>query len=163
MSLSNETVKTQDRFKLIGWSLLASVLLNLFMVGTFLGVVPHAKHHPFMPMALAAPHSDYMVEWMARMLEPHDADLFREAYKTHAPALKQAHDHVREAMDGIATAFQQPQPDPGALQAALQKLATARNEVHETTGVILKTAYAKVSPEGRQKLANLDPHRLPPQ
>jgi uncharacterized membrane protein len=155
MTSSNEVLETQNRFKLIGWILFMSVLLNLFLVGVVMGIVPHGKHGPFGPMALAAPHGDYMVEWMTHRLDPADADAFREAFRAQADALKQDHEHVRRASDALAAIFQKPQPDPAALQTAMQQLIQAKNRVYETVGKIVETAYAKLSPEGRRRLADL--------
>jgi uncharacterized membrane protein len=135
--------------------LFISVLLNLFLVGAFLGVVPHVKHKSFGPMALAAPHGEYLVGWMTRYLDPPDADAFRQAYTAQAGALKQAHSHMHQAVNDLATVFQQNPPDTVALQTALDRLARARGEVNDTVDKILQSAYTKLSPEGRRRLADL--------
>src|SRR5271155_724354 len=62
--------------KPVAWALLISVLLNLFLVGVFLGVVPHAKHKSFAPLALASAHGEYLAGWVTRYLDPKDADTF---------------------------------------------------------------------------------------
>jgi uncharacterized membrane protein len=155
MTPPNESAAARSRFTPVAWTLFVSVLLNLFLVGAFLGLVPHVKHRTFGPMVLAAPHGEYLVDWMLRYLNPHDADTFREAFKSQTDALKQAHDHVHQATSELATVFQQDPPDPTALQAALDHLAQARGEVSNAIGKILQAAYIKLSPEGRRRLADL--------
>jgi uncharacterized membrane protein len=144
-----------DKFKPVAWTLFISALLNLFLVGVFVGVVPHMKHKAFGPMALAAPHGEYMVEGMTRYLDPSDASAFRDAFKSQADALKQAHDHVHQAMNDLAGVFEQDPPDEAALQSALQRLAQAKTENNDAVGKIIQAAYTKLSPEGRRRLADL--------
>src|ERR1700733_60488 len=148
----NDLPASRSKLAPVAWALLVSALLNLFLVGAFLGVVPHVKHKSFGPMALAAPHGEYLVGWMTRYLDPKDAEAFRAAVSTQAAALKQAHSHMHQAINDLADVFQQDPPDTVALQAALDRLARARGEVNDAVGKVLQTAYTKLSPEGRRRL-----------
>jgi uncharacterized membrane protein len=139
---------------LIG-ALLVSVILNLFLLGVLAGFVPGAKHRSFGPMVLAAPHGEYMADWMTRYLNPPDAASFQAAFQPQAAALKQAHDHVRQAIKDVATAFEQDPPDRAALQTALDRLSQAKTEVNDVVEKIVQDADAKLSPEGRHRLAEL--------
>jgi uncharacterized membrane protein len=159
MMLPNENRKIRPP-KPVAWALFFSALLNLFLVGAFLGVMPHVKHKSFAPMALASSHGEYLVGWMTRYLDPSDVDAFRAAYAAQADALKQAHAHVHQATGNLASVFEQDPPDPAALQAALDRLAQARAEVNAAVGKALQTAYTKLSPEGRRRLADLTQNPL---
>jgi len=141
--------------KPVAWALFFSALLNLFLVGAFIGVVPHVQNKPFTPLALASSHGEYLVGWMTHYLEPADANALRAAYNTQADALKQAHAHVHQAVGDLASVYEQDPPDPAALQAAIDRLAQARAEVNATVGKILQAAYTKLSPEGRRRLADI--------
>lgn len=151
----NDLSSSRAKLAPVAWALLVSALLNLFLVGAFIGIVPHVKHNHFGPMALAAPHGEYLADWMSRYLDPRDADAFRESFKSQADALKQAHAHVHQAIGELAGVYQQDPPDAAALQKALDHLAAARGEVNDTVGKILQASYAKLSPEGRRRLADL--------
>jgi uncharacterized membrane protein len=151
----NNVIKPRGGFKPAAWTLFISVLLNLFLAGAFLGVMPHEKHRPFGPMGLAAPHGEYLAGWMERYLDPKDAVAFRDAFDAEADALKKAHDHVHDAINNLATVFEQDPPDAAALQAALDRMAQARAETNEVVGKILQSAYAKMSADGRRRLSDL--------
>jgi len=155
MAHSNEPLRMRPRSKPVAWTLFVSVLLNLFLVGAFIGVVPHVKHKTFGPMALGGPHGEYLVDWMARYLDAKDAAALREAVKGQTDALKQAHSHMHRAMNDLATAYKQDTPDPAALQAALDHLDQAKKESYDAVGKILKETSTELSPEGRQRLADL--------
>jgi uncharacterized membrane protein len=155
MTLLNEPTATRSKLAPVAWALLVSALLNLFLVGVFLGVVPHVKHRQFGPMALAAPHGEYLVDWVSRYLDLRDADAFRESFKSQADALKHAHAHVHQAIGELSSVYQQDPPDAAALQTALDHLAKARDEVNDVIGKILQSSYTKLSPEGRHRLADL--------
>jgi len=155
MTPASEYPRAHFRFTLIAWTLFISVVLNFFLAGAFLGLVPHMKHKSFGPMVMAAPHGEYLVERMAHYLDPADASAFRASFKSQAAALKQAHEHVRQAINDLASAFQQDPQDATALQTALDRLTQAKGEVNDVVGKILQDAYTKISPEGRRRLADL--------
>ena len=137
-------------------TLFASVLLNLFLVGVMAGVMPgHARHHVFAPLALTAPHGEYLLEGMTRYLDPDDASALREIAKANGAALKEAHENAREAAKAVAVIFEQESADPQTLQIALDKLGTARGEVDNAMKKIVQDANGKLSPEGRHRLAEV--------
>jgi len=138
------------------WALFLSLLVNLFMVGALIGLVPHEKpHHSFGPMLLSSAHGEYLIDWMAHYLNPSDADAFRKVFDEHSGELKAAHDRIHQALGELSTVFKQDPPDPEALQTALDHLAQARRGMGEIVGTILKVTYVQLSPEGRQRLADL--------
>jgi hypothetical protein len=89
-----------------------------------------------------------------------NAELFQDAFQAEAASLKAAHEHVHQATNDVAAIFQAEEPDLPALRAALSKLDQARGEAHGTTSKILQNVYAKVSLEGRQRLAVLTQSRM---
>ena len=155
MTYLNNFKPGQTKSTLLAWSLFVSVLLNLFLVGAFLGAAPAMKHKPFGPIALGGPHGEYMVEWMAHYLDPRDADTFRSTFAPQADALKLAHEHMHQALGDVSAVFQQSPPDRDALQKALDRLSQAQTETHNVTDQILQDAYTKLSPDARHRLADL--------
>ena len=139
---------------LIARSLFASILLNLFLAAAL--VAPQFMHHrPFGPMALTLPHGGFMVENMARVLNPEDAAAFKEAYNAEAEALQQGRDDMREAAEKLTNAFEADPADPVAMQTALDHLKLAHGRLHAALGKMLQDVHAKLSPEGRHRLAEL--------
>jgi uncharacterized membrane protein len=137
-------------------TLFASVLLNLFLVGVMAGVMPGGgRHHFFAPLALTSPHGEFLLEGMTRYLDPDDASALREVAKSDGAALKEAHENAREAAKAVAAIFEQEPADPQTLQIALDKLGTARGEVDNAMKKIVQDADAKLSPEGRHRLAEV--------
>jgi uncharacterized membrane protein len=132
----------------------ASVLLNLFLVGVLAGGVG-SRHKHFGPMALTAPHGEYMSAWIGRYLDPADATAFHDAVQGQAMALKQAHDHVQQATKDVATVFEQDPPDEAALQASLDRFGTAKAEVNASVERIVQDSFPRLSPEGRRRLGEL--------
>jgi uncharacterized membrane protein len=163
MKMPNEVMAHNNKIyrPLIG-TLLASMVLNLFLAGALLGIESNVHHTSttFAPMALASPHGEYLVGWLSRYLDPRDADTFRDAFKTQADALTAAHAHVRQATQTVAAVFGQDTPDPQALQNALGDLNRAKNEAKEAAGKILQAAYVKLSPDGRRRLADMTQNPL---
>ena len=144
------------RSKLLACTLLASAVLNLFLVGVVVGVVPGAKRHAsFAPMALTSPHGEYLVDGMTKYLAPSDAAALRDIVQLHADALKQAHSQVRLATKDVASVFEQDPPDQADLQPALTRMSEAKANVNAVVEKIVEEAYAKLSPDGRHRLSEL--------
>jgi len=77
MTMPSKFSTPRHKTSILAGALLVSVILNLFLVGMFAGVVPGKKHKSFGPMALAAPHGEYLVEGMTRYLDQPDAAAFK--------------------------------------------------------------------------------------
>lgn len=156
MTMSNNAVaRNFNSSPMVTWALLVSVTLNLFLTGALASVMCADRHKPFGPMALAAPHGEYTVDWMARHLDQQDAGVFREAFQAHAEALKRDHARLHQAMTDVATAFEQDPQDAAALQSALDRLNQAKVDVDGEVGKIAQDSYGKLSPDGRRRLAEL--------
>ncbi len=156
MKIPNDPGSPSSRTSLLAWTLLASVVLNLFLVGVLAGIVPGGRHHSsFGPLQLAAPYGDSLGGWVERHLDPPDAAIFQEALQAKMDHLKQSHAHVHQAIKDVATIFEQDPADLPALQAALDRLTQAKTELNTTVGAIIQNVYSKLSPEGRRRLAEL--------
>jgi uncharacterized membrane protein len=152
MILPNKSATS--RVKLLAGMLCISVVLNLFLGGVLAGGAG-SRHKHFGPMALAASHGEYMSQWIGRFLEPTDAAAFGDAVQAQSTALKQAHDHVRQATKDVASVFEQDPPDAVSLQTALDRLGEAKDEVNASVKRIVQDAYLRLSPDGRRRLAEL--------
>ena len=155
MKLPNSIATPTAIPALFVWIMLASVVLNLFLVGVVASGLPSAKHKSFTPAALAAPHSEYMVDWMVRYLDPRDAGLFRDVFQAHVAELKAAHEHVKEATKAEARAFEQDPLDPAALEQAVAEVKQAKTEANKAADKIVLESAAKLSADGRHRLAEL--------
>jgi|GEM_PF-2151623 uncharacterized membrane protein len=156
MTTQNKISTPRSKISLMAGVLFFSAILNLFLIGVLAGGIAHGgKHRHFGPMVLAAPYGEYMAGWVGRYLDPADAVIFHDAVQSQADALKLAHDHVRQATKDVAVVFEQDPPDAEALQTATERLSEAKAEVNDAVGKIVNSSYAKLSPEGRHRLAEL--------
>jgi uncharacterized membrane protein len=138
------------------WLLLGSLALNLFFVGIAIA------------MAVRAPAPSYWdrnvfvrIERLAATLPPADADTLRgEVNANHAP-IERAQTAYHTAQDHIREVLRQEPFDVEALRAAMAKTRTARLTSDQTVQDVFAVIAAKISPAGRQAMANWPPGRKP--
>jgi len=153
--MTNES-KQYQRVILLAGALVVSLVLNLFLVGIVVGLMPRdtsSKH--FALMSLASQNGEYISEWLERYLTPADASAFQTAIKSQADALKQTHKQVRDAALNVAAIYDQDSPDPAALQKALDQVKQAKADALDVAGKIILDSYAKLSPDGRHRLVDI--------
>lgn len=154
MSIAH-AVPTMER-GLSRWLLLGSLALNLFFVGIAIA------------MAVRAPAPSYWdrnvfvrVERLAATLPPADADILRGEINVKRAAIADAQTAYHTAQDHIRDVLRQEPFDVEALRAAMAKTRAARQTSDQTIQGTFAVIAAKISPAGRQALANWPPGRKP--
>jgi uncharacterized membrane protein len=138
------------------WLLLGSLALNLFFVGIAIA------------MAVRAPAPSYWdrnvfvrIERLAATLPPADADTLRGEVNANRAPLESAQTAYHTAQDHIREVLRQEPFDVEALRAAMAKTRTARLTSDQTVQDVFAVIAAKISPAGRQAMANWPPGRKP--
>ena len=138
------------------WLLLGSLALNLFFIGIAIA------------MAVRAPAPSYWdrnvfvrIERLAATLPPADANTLRgEVNANHAP-IESAQTAYHTAQDHIREVLRQEPFNVETLRAAMAKTRTARLTSDQTVQDVFAVIAAKISPAGRQAMANWPPGRKP--
>jgi len=138
------------------WLLLGSLALNLFFVGVAVA------------MAIRAPAPSYWdpnvfvrVERLAATLPPADADILRGQINANHAAIEQAQTQYHTARQRIHDVLRQEPFDVEAMRAATAQTRTARMAYDQTIQNVFADIAAKITPAGRQALANWPPGRKP--
>lgn len=130
-------------------------LVTLPMIGTRLFM-----HPPTLPQG--PPRPEVMVERMAHQLPPDDAVQFRAAMEEHVPDIEVARARMVAARAAMSRAIGRSPFDEAAVRAAMQTWQSAWMAWSDDLGVAMMAGLAKLSPEGRQRLAEAGvrhPHR----
>jgi uncharacterized membrane protein len=138
------------------WLLLGSLALNLFFVGIAIA------------MAVRAPAPSYWdrnvfvrIERLAATLPPADADTLRGEVNANRAPIESAQTAYHTAQDHIREVLRQEPFYVEALRAAMAKTRTARLTSDQTVQDVFAVIAAKISPAGRQAMANWPPGRKP--
>jgi uncharacterized membrane protein len=136
------------------WLLLGSLAVNLFFVGVAIA------------MAVRAPAPSYWdrnvfvrVERLAATLTPADADILRGEINANRAAIESAQTAYHKAQDSIHDVLRRESFDVEALRAAMAKTRNARLTSDQTIQGVFAVIALKISPAGRQALANWPPGR----
>lgn len=138
------------------WLLLGSLALNLFFVGVAVA------------MAIRTPAPSYWdpnvfvrVERLATTLPPADADIVRDQINENHAAIDGAQTKYHSARQHIHDVLRQEPFDVEAMRAATAQTRAARLAFDQTVQGVFANIAAKISPAGRQALANWPPGRRP--
>jgi uncharacterized membrane protein len=136
------------------WLLLGSLALNLFFVGVALA------------MAIRAPAPSYWdpnvfvrVERLAATLPPADAEILRKQIDANRAAIEDTQTKYHSARRHIHEVLRQEPFDVEAMRAATAQTRTARLNFDQTVQGVFADIAAKITPAGRQALANWPPGR----
>jgi uncharacterized membrane protein len=136
------------------WLLLGSLALNLFFVGIAIA------------MAVRAPAPSYWdrnvfvrIDRLAATLPPADADILRGEVNANRAPIESAQTAYHTAQDHIREVLRQEPFDVETLRAAMAKTRTARLTSDQTVQGVFAVIAAKISPAGRQAMANWPPGR----
>jgi uncharacterized membrane protein len=138
------------------WLLLGSLALNLFFVGIAIA------------MAMRAPAPSYWdrnvfvrIDRLAATLPPADADILRGEVNANRAPIESAQTAYHTAQDHIREVLRQEPFNGETLRAAMAKTRTARLTSDQTVQDVFAVIAAKISPAGRQAMANWPPGRKP--
>ena len=136
--------------------LLGSLALNLFFIGIAIAV------------AVRAPPPSYWngdvfirVEWLAATLPPADADILRGQINANRSVIADTQTAYHKAQDHIHEVLWQEPFDVESLRATMTKTWIAQQAFDQVTQNIFANVAAKISPVGRQALANWPPEGKP--
>jgi uncharacterized membrane protein len=137
------------------WLLLGSLALNLFFIGIGIAILIRGP----------APPSPWdrnvfvRIERMAATLPPADANVLRGSIDNTRQALENAQTDYRSAQDQIREAMRQEPFSVENMRAAMGRTRAARQNFDQILQGAVADAAAKMSPSGRQALANWPPRR----
>jgi uncharacterized membrane protein len=134
--------------KPLNWVLLASLVVNLFLVGVV------AAYHMRGGVATGeAPGSQLRIERIAETLPKADAERLDVLFRARASELSEFTSAIRQAQERQRDGFRAQPYDPKAVNAAMEATRynhdAAKRVVHE----VIMRAAEQMSPEGRAKLA----------
>ncbi len=159
MTMPNDAslyARKRRKARFIVGTLAVSVFLNLFLVGTLAGSSPPVRPRHFPLMALTSRHGVFLADGMARYLGDADAAAFREITQSKKAAMIRAQKRMRMATANLADTFEQDLGGQEALKKALDSWSMAKVEVESIAKEIVTEGYAKLSPDGRHRLAELN-------
>lgn len=134
--------------------LLASLSLNLFFVGVATAMVVRAPAPSYWDRNVFV-----RVERLAATLPPADADILRGEINSSRAAIEVAQTAYHSAQDHIHEVLRQEPFDAEAMRAAMAKTRAARQTFDQTVQGVFAGTAAKISPAGRQALADWPPGR----
>jgi uncharacterized membrane protein len=136
------------------WLLLGSLALNLFFVGVAVAMVIRAPAPSYWD-----PNVFVRVERLAATLPPADADILRGQIKANHAAIEDSQTKYHSARQHIHDLLRQEPFDVEAMRAAMAQTRAARLNFDQTVQGVFAVIAAKISPAGRQALANWPPGR----
>lgn len=138
------------------WLLLGSLALNLFFVGIAIAMLVRAPASSFWDRNVFV-----RVERLAATLPPADADLLRGEINANRSTIETAQMAYHAAQDHIHDVLRQEPFDIGAMRTAMANTRAARQNYDQTIQGVFAVIAGKISPAGRQALANWPPGRKP--
>ena len=158
-----------NRDRLIKTALMASVGLNLFLVGV---MVPHllGGHPPHGDRMLAGPEGLdgpggpggplFAMRRMADELPEADAKILKEHFGAGLEQFADRAKSFRNRIDRVRDLVRADPFDPAALRAELESAADDRKGTEKAQIDAIIDILGKLSPEGRRRLAEMRPPRL---
>jgi uncharacterized membrane protein len=138
------------------WLLLGSLALNLFFVGIAIAMLVRSPAPSYWDRNVFV-----RVERLAATLPPADADILRGEIQSNRAVIESAQSAYHTAQDSIHDVMRQEPFNAEAMRAAMAKTRAARLTSDQTIQGIFVTIASKISPAGRQALANWPPGRKP--
>ena len=129
--------------------LVLSLALNLFLAGVM--VAWHLRPPPPPPQG---PWFERMIQRMSTDLPAADRDILQASYQARKAELDRMDKDVQTARERVGAAMRAQPYDPAALEQAMAEARDAREPVVESVEQAVAEAAAKMSPEGRIKLAD---------
>jgi uncharacterized membrane protein len=136
------------------WLLLGSLALNLFFVGIAVAMAIRAPAPPSWDRNVFV-----RVERIAGTLPPADADLLRGVVNGGKQTLEATQNDYRTAQHQIRLVLRQEPFAVDGLRAAMAKTRATRQTFDQTLQGLFADAAARMSPAGRQALADWPPGR----
>ena len=136
------------------WLLLGSLALNLFFVGVALAMFIRAPAPSYWD-----PNVFVRVERLAATLPPADAQILRAQINANHAAIEDTQTKYHSARQHVHEVLRQEPFDVAVMRAATAQTRAARLNFDQTIQGVFADIAAKISPAGRQALANWPPGR----
>jgi uncharacterized membrane protein len=136
------------------WLLLGSLALNLFFVGVALAVAIRTPVPSYWD-----PNVFVRVERLSATLPSADAAVVRQHITANHAAIEEAQSKYHSARQHIHEVLRQEPFDVEAMRAATAQTRAARLNFDKTIQGVFADIAAKITPAGRQALANWPPSR----
>ena len=130
--------------------LFGSLALNLFFIGVTAALLVRTPTAP--PRNVAA-----RIERLAQNLPAADSDTLRGNFTTQRTAIEAARGRYDDARDGIREVLRREPFDAAAMQDAINKARTARQDYDQILQAMLAKAAGEMSASGRKAMAEWPP------
>jgi uncharacterized membrane protein len=151
MSLSGDA-KSSSRGRYL---LLGSLMLNLAFVGAAGAVaLQRASAVPLQPVVGIKHGIDHRFARIAASLPENDAKIMRAEFRAEAVKLAAAETQVRLSEVAVRDSLRAQPFDPAAVRTAMAETSAARDQFSQLVHDAVATATAKMSPAGRETLAD---------
>jgi uncharacterized membrane protein len=151
-ALSVATAEDRTSRRIVLWSL----ALNLFFIGLVAALLVRLYIAP--PTAVPIDRSaNGRIERIAAVLPAADADVIRAEYRAKAAPVDAAREEFERAIDAVRQIFRAEPYDARATRTAMAEARAAHQKFEVLLHDIIASAVSKMSPAGRQKLADWSP------
>jgi uncharacterized membrane protein len=137
------------------WIMLISLGFNLFFVGAAGAFA--VRHYVADRPGAAAPVDRSVaarLERLASTLPARDGEILRGEQRANAASLENSREAYRRAQDEVRAILRSEPFQPDAMRAAMVETRRARQGFDQLLQDIIAAAAARMSPEGRSKLAD---------
>jgi uncharacterized membrane protein len=140
----------------VRYVLLGSLTLNLIFVGAAAAMaVQHSNAVTPLQPVVGIPHSfDQHFNRVAASLPPADAIIMRAEFRAQAVKLATAQAQIRLSQEAVRNSLRAQPFDPAAVRLAMDETSAARNDFYQLVHNVVAAATAKMSPAGREMLAD---------
>lgn len=129
------------------WLLLASVTVNLFLVGVV------AAYQLRWRMPSGQPRTQLRIEQIAETLPKADADKLEAVFRNHVDELSEYTAAIRQSQDRQRDGFRAEPFDPKPVAAAMAETRFNHDAAKRVIHDVILEAAGQMSPAGRAKLA----------
>jgi uncharacterized membrane protein len=144
------------------WLLLGSLTLNLIFAGAAaVSLTRHSGAVALEPVVHMSRPAENRLDRMATTLPEPDAQIMRAFMRAQAAKVVAAQANLRVSQDDLRTSLRAQPFDPAAVRAAMAETSAARDNYDQVLQDVIASAAAKMSPQGRSKLADWPPPRPP--
>jgi uncharacterized membrane protein len=137
------------------WLLIASLALNLFVIGTAGALL--ARHYVASPAPTATERprtAAARIDRLAAGLPTTDAEKLRAAFRARENAVEATRDVLNRAYDQTRTTLRSEDFDAAVLRTAMAQSREARVRYEQALQDVIATAAAEMSRAGRDRLAD---------
>jgi uncharacterized membrane protein len=151
-ALSIATAEDRTSRRIVLWSL----GFNLFFIGLVAALFVRLYVAPPAPAPIDR-SANGRIERIATTLPAADAEIIRAEYRAKAGPVDAARDEFERDVDQIRQTFRSEPYSIGATHLAMAEARTAHQKFEVLLHEIIASAASKMSPAGRQKLADWSP------